>query len=406
MKETEFYQPKAITYLTFDSAASHATEFGDCGLTRDTVVELNYFLDEFLSQLVRTGGYELVDIEQLCTSISFQFAFNSLGSRCVEEGRKVMKGEHTAQPSSTQNTAKLRLPGQDKLILDVLRGVCANEPLELVSVESFCLSESVRKFLKVVVITLGQYIVHSMVLMTGKSHGEFLSTEDLYKTLCQDDQLKGMFSRMRTKRRLEEYLEKSKLSSTERIGRLRSSSAPSKRSTLENLASELPESVQMDTKSKGLGKILRSIRDNVHISHHSSDQHHFNPRATEDLHEATAKPAKQTPQQRQQKMVDFDMLLNSNQTIKLSLTPARLESMEKASRRQSSQSMSSIRHSTHVESLHSRLSGEGCALLGSSLNAAKPPIMPSPKIIEANCEKQNYGHRRAFSYEPTFLISK
>ncbi|KAK9761114.1 hypothetical protein K7432_014219 [Basidiobolus ranarum] len=331
MKETEFYQPKAITYLTFDCAETHATQFGDCGLTKDTVLELNYFLDEFLSQLVRTAGYELVDIDQLCTSISFQFAFNSLGSRCVEEGKKVMKTNNSTKQTNKSDSIPLRLPGQDKWILEVLRGVCANESLEIPSIESFCLTESVKSFLKAVIVTLGQYIVHSMVLMAGKSNGEMLSIEDLFTTMCQDDQLNGMFVRMRIKKRMEEQIAKQKLSSgQEKLGRLRSSSAPSKTgSKFEKLTTDMSDSAKtIDTKNKGLGKILRSLRDNVHISNHSSEHQQCGVKSVEPFQEVPAKNMKQTTQLRHQKMVDFDLLLDSDHTIKLTLTPARLESME------------------------------------------------------------------------------
>ncbi|KAK9764627.1 hypothetical protein K7432_007704 [Basidiobolus ranarum] len=254
---------------------THATNFGNCGISEEAVVQLNHFLDEFLNQLVRIVGYELVDIDRLSTSISFQFAFNSLGSRCIEEGKKSMKLR------ATQGDIQAQLTKQDLRLLKALRNVTANEYQETSSIKKFRLSRSVKYFLKIVIATLGQYVVHSMVLMAGKSTGEMLNMDDLFLTLCEDDQLKGMFLRMKTRIHMEKLIVEDRVQKAldqEITRRLRSSSAPPKSNNIvcnlhtlldpANFRSTPDPSDSIQTtngKNKGLAKVLRSICDNVQM---------------------------------------------------------------------------------------------------------------------------------------------
>ncbi|ORX88377.1 hypothetical protein K493DRAFT_306677 [Basidiobolus meristosporus CBS 931.73] len=244
IKEINFPRPK-VTYVTFDRAQKQVSEFGDCGITEETVIELNDFLDEVLEQLVHIAGPELLKMDRLCTYVAFLFAFNPLGRRCVEEGKRSVKWHRLNERTNQQSPRPLDCEDQ---LFEVMRSICAVESVTIPPVEASYLSDSIQCFVKVVITTLGQYVIHSMILMAGKQSDETLDLIDLYRALSEDDQVKGVFVQF-------EY---EKLAQLNERALLLATSIPSRKPRV-HFIQDPP------SRRKGLGKVLRAVRDNVQL---------------------------------------------------------------------------------------------------------------------------------------------
>ncbi|PKY45822.1 hypothetical protein RhiirA4_357600 [Rhizophagus irregularis] len=326
---------KNTLYISQRAANAIIADVAPYRISSEALSAINNFLDEFLYFLIDSA--RSLDLIRIKDAIS-QVLPTSLGKNAIVEAELELKtyvesgnSDHTKEKTMEINPFPLQKVFEQFRVkcqfFSTLgeRGADDRDPdsvPDLYASEGIHIAPSLAIYLTAVLEYVGEYILILVAKASEKQGVEVARSQEVYSALSEDSQIFPLFRRTN----LKEQMESQRESTTSRYIQSSTPRSPTKSSSYNGGIRQTSLDNSWPTSP------VKSLSD---YSRHSSEHKNVGMRSTKSMQSLQRQGDKEpdlrnvsSMEDNREKMKSFETLISSNQTMKVSLTPNRLITIE------------------------------------------------------------------------------